>query len=348
MRRILLALMVIVGSAVALAEPPPLEPHDAGAFTVSTPRGWSVQTDSAKGLVIAQQDPTRKGAAQAMIWVVANSAATEDQVLDAITAQVATGLKVITRGPLPGGGGKKLVADGVADGTSVRIGAIVLGRDGAIALGLVVARVGEFDGLGGLGLVTSMLASISAGGATTPSPAEPGKAPAGPVVGDGPEMTPHFDDWKKLIIPPPYRTIGAADLAGVWKNDNSAISSYASAATGAYAGYDAVVGTQTWAVTPKGSFSSTYHGAMVGTGYVRAIDSASEGTITIASDGTIAIRKKGDAHITYYLLRGWFIGKDVVMMRINGPYFDAIPDDVRSPDKAVNLNSVWVRARRPS
>jgi hypothetical protein len=308
-----------------------------------------VQSDSSKGMVIAQQDPKRTDAAQAMILVIANNSATEDQVLDAIAAQAATNLKVIKRGALRGGTGKQLVADGVTGGVKIRLGAIAIGNGSGIVLGLVISKVGEFDSLGGLDLVTAMLGSIKANGAAAPAPAPtaPADAPAaGPASGDGPEMTPAFDDYKSLIIPPPYRAIGAADLAGVWKNDDRAISSYASATTGAYAGFDAVVGNETWAVSPKGNFSSTYHGAMVGTGYVHAVDGASEGTMTIARDGTIAIRKSGDAHVTYYLLRGWFVGKDVVMMKINGPYYDAIPDDVRPADKAVNLNRVWVRARR--
>ncbi|HUJ58014.1 MAG TPA: hypothetical protein VLX92_05965 [Kofleriaceae bacterium] len=337
-----LVVVVLLCAGIASARPPALTPYDAGKFTVSLPAGWTVQLDAAKGLVVAQQDGKRPDAPQVLVVVVPSTTVTADQLLDAATGQAVQGLTVVHRDALPGGGGTQLVADGVAGGVRVRIGAVVVGANGGLMLGLVAAKRGDFDALGGTGLVMSILGSVRASGADS----APAAAAAPAAAGGDAVMTPTYDYYHNLIIPPPQRQIGPSDLVGEWTNDAKAISTYASRVTGQYAGYDAVVSNEVWNIDARGNLSTKYHGVAVGTGYVHPVDDSHKATIAIAPDGVITIRRSDNPHHpVLYLLRGWFVGQDVVMMKINGPYYDTIPDNVRPADKAINLNSVWVRRR---
>src|SRR5262249_21535115 len=104
--------MWLAGRA-AVAATVPLAPYDTPAFTVSMPQGWTIAADASRGVVVAQQDPSRKDAASALIIVAADDGTTEDQLLDAVTAQVATSLRVIQR--VAGAtGGRILLAEGNA------------------------------------------------------------------------------------------------------------------------------------------------------------------------------------------------------------------------------------------
>ena len=155
--------VVAVCLAVSTAQAKPaLEPHDVGGVSVSTPKGWAFTGDATKGMAVAQQDPKRKDAAQLLVIVSANATATDDQVLDQISGQAMTGLKLVKRGTGPGNAGKLLVADGTVDGITVRLGAIAVGANGGMVVGVLIAKQSEFDALGGTDLVASVLGSLRA------------------------------------------------------------------------------------------------------------------------------------------------------------------------------------------
>ncbi len=172
--------LICVMAASAAAKPLVLEPHDFGTLTVQTPKGWAFTADAAKGMALAQQDPKRKDAAQLLVVVVSANAPTEDQLLDAITGRAAQQLKVVHRGAAPGGAGKLLVADGVVDNIKVRISAIAVVASGGAVVGVLIAKAGESDGLGGTDLVVSVMASLKAtASAPTPTKGASTGLPAG-------------------------------------------------------------------------------------------------------------------------------------------------------------------------
>jgi hypothetical protein len=51
---------------------------------------------------------------------------------------------------------------------------------------------------------------------------------------------------------------------------------------------------------------------------------------------------------SYYLVRGWFVGPELTVMRLNGPHYNQkdIDDGVRSDKTAGNLDEFWVRKTR--
>src|SRR5438874_788735 len=181
-------LAIAICCAVAAAKPPALEPYNAGAFSVSLPKGWAVTADMAKGTVLAQQDPRRKDGAEVLV-VVAASAATEDQALD----QTVQTLKVVKRGAAPGGG-KLVVAEGVSEGIKVRLGAVAVAANGTLVMAVLISKVEDFDGLGGTEPVAKTVASYVA--AAAPAPASGAQ------------------------------TITLADLAGEWKRGGGELASY--------------------------------------------------------------------------------------------------------------------------
>jgi hypothetical protein len=183
MRAVWKVIIVMCVMAASAAAKPALEPHDFGALKVQMPRGWSFTADAAKGMAVAQQDPKRKDAAQLVVVVVTANAPTEDQLLDGIAGQVAQSLKIVHRGTAPGGTGKQLVADGVVDNIKVRLGAIAVAASGGAVVGVLIAKGGEFDGLGGLDLVISVMASLKGTGATAPTATAPTKGSSSGLPG---------------------------------------------------------------------------------------------------------------------------------------------------------------------
>ena len=335
MMRIFLVMCLVARTATA--GPPALEPHDFGAITVQTPKGWAFTADATKGTAVAQQDPKRKDAAQ-LVVVVSASSATADQLLDAIAGQAAQGLKVIQRGAAPGGTGKLLVADGITDHIKVRLGAVAIAGTSGAVVGILIAKVGEFDGLGGTDLVISVMASLKA--SASPPPAE---TPAPRSAGDA-VMQPQYDHYGSLIVPPPGRAIGIADLAGAWQRHDGVTQSYYSASTGDYAGSTAVAIDEGWIIDGKGGFQEKFKGAVVSRGGgVRSIDAKNTGTVTIDRDGTMIIARTGQ-QAERYIIRGWFYGEHMIVMRLNGPYFDPIAaKDIANPSFNLYKNHDYLK-----
>jgi hypothetical protein len=51
-----------------------------------------------------------------------------------------------------------------------------------------------------------------------------------------------------------------------------------------------------------------------------------------------------------FLIRGWLVGPEVTVLKLNGPWYDSgIPDDIRAdPGKGPNLDQLWVRKSTPA
>jgi len=144
-------------------------------------------------------------------------------------------------------------------------------------------------------------------------------------------------------VPPPARPLTVADLVGEWQHSTSAITSYASVVTGNYAGYSSVQFDESWTITARGALSTTFHGAHAGIGGTRVVDEKHLGTITVGADGDLHVQPKGAAG-AHYLIRGWLVGPKATILKINGPWYDGIPDDVRrDPNKGYNLDEYWIR-----
>ncbi len=66
-----------------------------------------------------------------------------------------------------------LIADGRVGDIRVRLGAIAVATAGASIVSLLVAKAGEFDRLGGMELVTTILTSIKPHAPPAPPPQAP-------------------------------------------------------------------------------------------------------------------------------------------------------------------------------
>jgi hypothetical protein len=323
-------------SAIAAAKPPAMASFNAGAYTIDLPKGWTTVADATKGLVVAQQDPKRKDAAQLLVLVLPDNKTTPDQALDLILSNAVTNPKVIKRDAVPNTGGKLLIADGVTDTINVRLGAIAVGTDQGVVLVMLISKVGDFDALGGLEVVTTALVSIKP--TTSPAPAKSNEI-----------MQPTYDAYNNLIVPPPQRAITQADLAGEWKATGKSLKGYVNTSTGGYAGYSAVVADQQWIVDAKGGLVSKYNGVHASNagGGTFQVNNDTTGTLLIANDRVITVARKGDVKV-FYLLRGWFVGPELTIMRINGPYYDVkqIDDGTRQDKRSGNLDELWVRKTR--
>jgi hypothetical protein len=60
---------------------------------------------------------------------------------------------------------------------------------------------------------------------------------------------------------------------------------------------------------------------------------------------TLALKGK---QVAYYLLRGWFVGPEITIARLNGPWctIKDITPSIRESSYAGNLDRLWVRKTR--
>jgi hypothetical protein len=338
---VVLVLMLVLISRVAIAGTPVLAPFKGTDATVSFPKGWMVRQDG--GIYVAQQDPKRKDSAGMLFIYMPNSSnATEDQLLDGLTAKVVQDLKVGDRAAINGGVGHYLIADGTSDGTKVRVAALAVVMKGQAIVSVLISKGSDFDALGGILLATQVMASLqpSAPPVAPPTPSSNG------ITNPNTMTNQQVTNGGRLTVPPPARPITVADMAGDWSQDDHVMSNYVSASTVSYAGYSAIATSEKWSIDGKGNIASK----------LRATSSSSRqgtyqvaenmvGTISITADGDLLIMKNTGVRKTHYQIRGWEVRPDITVIKVNGPYYDeGIPDRIKAdPHYAWNLDKYWVR-----
>jgi len=321
--------LVLLGS-MAWARPVTLAPFDAGKLTVSLPQGWKTTADPTSGVVAAQQDPGRKDAAAILLVIQASTSATEDQLLDKVASSVSSDLKIAKRQALAGGG-HVLIGDGTIDGVKVRIGAVAVVAGGTAITCLLVASSGDFDNLGGVQLVSTILGSIKLPAAA----AAPAPAPA-------PATTPNG----KLVIPPLTRRLAVSELAGVWKHDDGITQHYFDTSTGHYAGFDTVRFTDKWTFDAKGNMFSEFFGINTNNRVSTKVVDNKPGAASLDSNMVLTIKWKTGPQ-EEYLVRGLIELPTMTVITLNGPWYDkGVPaETIADQNKSTNLDQHWIRKK---
>jgi hypothetical protein len=145
-------------------------------------------------------------------------------------------------------------------------------------------------------------------------------------------------------IQPPAKPLTLADLAGEWRTDDQAISHYVNASTGAFADFDAIQYAWKLTITAKGVIDTEFRGVQTTRSTAAFTTEKHHAQITVKPDGTIHVHvKAGEGNDWDYLVRGIWVGPDVTIIKVAGPYWSTgIPDDVRkSPNYGVS--EYWVR-----
>ena len=157
-------------------------------------------------------------------------------------------------------------------------------------------------------------------------------APVPPSVGAG---------AGKLVVPPPTRPMVIADLAGEWGRNDGINTTYVNRDTGRYAGSDSIHFTEKWVITDAGAISLDFFAIQNG----KKIVEKSAGLVTLSAAGILVIRMANEQR---YVLRGWLAGPDFTVMKVNGPWYDSIPEDILSNrEQGTNLDKSWVRVVTP-
>ena len=329
------ASFLVLASGLSHATSIPLEPHAAAGFTVGLPRSWTVVEDAPNGLLVARQNAGRDDSATVLfLFKPGASNRTEDQLLDSVSSQFAKNLVVHTREALPGGG-HQMVADGVSGAMRVRVGVIALVIKGTSVVSLLSAKPADFDVLGGMELVTGMLASLKvreASAAPAPSPSAQPAPSAGAAGG-------------KLDVPPPARPLTVADLAGEWSNDDGVITNYVNY-RGDYAGYQSITIRDKWVFDGRGGVSSAFAATTAGQGGVRQVNEKRTGAVTLTRNSILTLVWNGGVQPSY-LIRGWREMQGMTVLLLNGPWYGQVPADVIADrGRGTNLDSYWVRKGR--
>jgi hypothetical protein len=325
--------LVFAPLGMVLASTVPLSPYDATNFTVSMPQSWTVAEDAANSLLVARQDPKRDDAAAVLFLVTkADANISEDQLLDSVTSQFAKNLNIGTREAIPGGG-RRMIADGMAGNNRVRVGVIALVTNGAALVTLLISKPGDFEPLGGIELVTGILTSLKAKDAPAPPPPSSQVAPA-PGPGG------------KLDVPPLARPLTAADLVGEWNNDDSVLTNYVNY-RGDSAGFESIAIREKWIFDGTGGVSSAFSGVTAGRRGARQINEKKSGTVAFSQGMVMTLGWSGAAQPSY-VIRGWRELNGLTVLLLNGPWYGNVPADVLADrGKGTNLNSYWIRKSKP-
>lgn len=140
----------------------------------------------------------------------------------------------------------------------------------------------------------------------------------------------------KLIVPPPSRALTLVDLVGEWGHEDGITTTYVDRYSGAYAGYDSLHFREKWTISAQGVVRSDFFAIRNG----KKIVDKNTGSIGIS--GQILDVKVGAA--AKYVVRGWLEGPEMTVLKITGPFYEGIPQDVLdNPDQGANLNQYWVR-----
>ena len=140
----------------------------------------------------------------------------------------------------------------------------------------------------------------------------------------------------KLVVSPPSRALTIADLVGEWGHEDGITTTYVDRYSGAYAGYDSLHFREKWTITAKGVVLSDFFAIRNG----KKIVDKTTGSIGIS--GRILDVKVGAA--AKYMVRGWLEGPEMTVLKITGPFYEEIPQDVLdNPDQGANLDKYWVR-----
>jgi hypothetical protein len=324
-----IAMVICVAGAIASASPTALAPYTAGQLTVSLPKGWKITADLDKGVIAAQQDPAHKDAAAALVVIQPSTTSSEDQLLDLVASSISKDLKVAKREARTGGG-HVMIADGTTDNIKVRLGVIAIASGGSAIVCVLVAKPGEFDKLGGIELVSSILTSVTT--SATSAPAQ--TAPAQTTVNG------------KLVVPPLTHKLSISELGGEWRHDDGIIQNYVDRVTGSYAGFDALHYTDKWTFDGKGGMFSEFFGIVTSGGVSKKLVENKGADVSLDSNMVMTIKWKTGPQ-QEYLVRGLVELPTMTVITFNGPWYDkgVAADVLADPTHGTNLDQHWVRKK---
>ena len=339
-----LSLVVLAALVGVAAAGPVLAPYTAGKLMVSLPQGWKVTTDLDKGVVAAQQDPSRKDAAVVLLIVQPRATTTEDQLLDAIASGVCKDLKIAKRDTLAGGHGRMIIGDGTIDGVAARVGLIALVANGGAVVGVLAARPADFEALGGVPFVTTIVGTMRAADSAPPPAVEPP-----PTTGAARPITkPARDRYGSLIVPPVGRKVEIAELAGEWSSDGAGVMAYVNSGTGTYAGFSSAQTSETWTIDAKGNVASDASYAVADEHSARGGREKKVGTASIDANNVLTVQWKNAANpVVHYIIRGWVEFAAMTVITLNGPFYqDGVPAKlIANPNADSYRDGLWARAR---
>jgi hypothetical protein len=322
-----IAIVVCAWAGIASASAP-LAPYDAGKLTVSLPKGWKVTADLDKGVIAAQQDPAHKDAAAVLLVIQPSTTSTEDQLLDLVASSISKDLKVAKREALAGG--QAMIADGTMESVKVRLGVIAIASGGSALVCVLAAKPGEFDNLGGIALVTSILTSVKT--ASSPPPSQP---PA-------PATTPNG----KLIVPALDHKLALSELDGEWRHDDGVLQDYVDRVTGRPAGFDALRYNDKWTFDGKGGVRSEFFGIATSGGTSKKIVDNKAGAASLDSNMVMTIKWKVGPQ-EEFLVRGMIELPTMTVITFNGPWYDkGVPADILADrTHGTNRDQQWIRKK---
>jgi len=173
-----------------------------------------------------------------------------------------------------------------------------------------------------------------------------------PAPSNGPDQTmqpQYYAGGGGLIVPPPQRMIQQSDLAGEWKGGDGAVSNYASS-NGQYAGFRSISMSEAWTIDAQGNFTEDFKAARSGIGGTSGFEQHNTGTVTANGNNTITFNFPAQsgraAYFESYIIVGWFVGPEVVFMKLQGPFRQAITQqDFNNIQSNQYLNHTYMRKR---
>jgi hypothetical protein len=151
-----------------------------------------------------------------------------------------------------------------------------------------------------------------------------------------------------LIVPPPRRVIGQADLAGDWKGADGALLQYASS-NGQYAGFNSVAIAQAWVIDGQGNVAEDFKAARTGINGTSGFEQHNRGRVTANGNNTVTFSypaQNGNAAYTQsFIVVGWFVGPEVIFMTLQGPFNQIGQNELNNIQGNQVYNHAYMRKR---
>ena len=163
-------------------------------------------------------------------------------------------------------------------------------------------------------------------------------------------MQPEYNSVGSLWIPPPKGLVQQSYLTGEWGNNDSATSVYASS-NGSFATFNSVSISQKWVVDGQGKVEEDFAAGFAGQGGAHGFKQHNVGTFTVDGRNVIAMdipaQNGNKAYTEYFIIVGWFVGPEVILMKLHGPIRSPLTDQEVAAESQTNsyMNHTYVRRR---
>ena len=174
-------------------------------------------------------------------------------------------------------------------------------------------------------------------------------APAPVASGPDEVMTPEYYVGGTIKVPKPRRLLTQGDLVGDWHQDDSGGKWYYNS-SGQYTGFSSLSTSDSWKIDAQGNLVENFAAGYASSNGAHGFKQQSTGKVSIANNIVtldLPPQNGNKAYREQYIVDGWFVGPDVIMLKVQGPFGGSgVTDkDIRDIDSNSYRDKTYVKKR---